>query len=154
MTKSDTTHPTSGWFDGKTHVFPVRVYYEDTDFSGVVYHATYLRYMERARSEFLRLAGVHHQDMLKAEEPLVWAIRRIAIDYGKPAYIDDALTVRTQPTHLGGVRLRLSQEILRESQALTKASVEACIVTLKGEPRRVPAEIRGALAGFLNAKIA
>src|SRR5262249_4963290 len=86
MTKTETP---SGHFEGRTHILPVRVYYEDTDFSGVVYHAKYLHFMERGRSEFLRAAGVRHQGMLKTEEPLVWVVRHIAIDYLKPARVDD-----------------------------------------------------------------
>ena len=69
-----------GRFVGKTHILPVRVYYEDTDVSGIVYHANYLRYMERGRSEFLRLAGIHHMVMLANDEPLAWTIRRMEID--------------------------------------------------------------------------
>ena len=110
MTKTEAA--ASGWFDGRTHVLPIRVYYEDTDFSGVVYHAKYLHFMERGRSEFLRAAGVRHQGMLKTEEPLVWVVRHMTIDYLKPARVDDELTVRSSPHELTGARMRVesSQE--------------------------------------------
>src|SRR5437868_22805 len=88
--------PGGGWLEGRAHVFPVRVYYEDTDFSGVVYHANYLRFMERGRSEFLRLVGAGHGGMLGSPEPLVWAVRRMNVDFLKPARMEDALTVRTE----------------------------------------------------------
>ena len=87
---------TMGRFDGKTHILPVRVYYEDTDVSGIVYHANYLRFMERGRSEFLRLAGIHHMVMLANDEPIAWTIRRIEVDYAKPARLDDDLEIHTR----------------------------------------------------------
>ena len=73
--------PTSGWFEERTHVFPVRVYYEDTDFSGLVYHANYLRFMERGRSEFLRISGAGHQSLFATSEPLFWAVRRTTLAF-------------------------------------------------------------------------
>jgi acyl-CoA thioester hydrolase len=79
------SEPDMGRFDGKVHILPARVYYEDTDVSGIVYHANYLRFMERGRSEFLRLAGIHHMVMMAGEEPVAWTIRRMEIDYAKPA---------------------------------------------------------------------
>ena len=79
-----------GSFDGKTHVLPISVYYEDTDLSGVVYHANYLRFMERGRTEFFRLAGISRAD-LEAEEPTAWTLRRVAVDYHRPARLDDQI---------------------------------------------------------------
>ncbi len=86
--------PASGAFDGKSHLLPVRVYYEDTDFTGVVYHANYLRYFERGRSEFLRLAGVSHTQLRAQDDPMAFVVARMEIDFKKPARIDDALIVR------------------------------------------------------------
>src|SRR5215831_2446463 len=105
--------PTGGWFEGKAHVFPLRVYYEDTDLSGFVYHASYLRFMERGRSEFLRLAGAGHAGMMEAPEPLVWVVRRMDIGFLRPARIEQALTVRTGVLELGGARMRLDQAVMR-----------------------------------------
>jgi acyl-CoA thioester hydrolase len=141
MTSPDPRGPSEGWFDEKTFVFPIRVYYEDTDLSGVVYHATYLRFMERGRSEFLRAGGMRHQGMLDAAEPLVWAIRRVSIDFEKPARVDEALAVRTEVMNLTRARMWLRQTICRGSNVLTRAEVEACVITLGGKPRRIPGHL-------------
>jgi len=125
------------------------VYYEDTDFSGVVYHASYLRFMERGRSEFLRAAGTPHQAMLESDPPLFWAVRRMAVDFNRPARVDEALTVRTKALELAGARLRLDQAVLRASDILVKAEVEVCIVTSGGKPRRVPEMVRKKLQRFV-----
>lgn len=149
MTKAEARAPASGWLDGHMHVLPIRVYYEDTDFSGVVYHASYLRFMERGRSEFLRAAGLRHQGMLKTEEPLVWVVRRMDIEYLKPARVDDELQVRSLPRELTGARMRVEQQIWREDEVLVRAKVEVCIVTLDGRPRRIPGQVRTRLKEFL-----
>jgi len=94
--------PAAGWFEGRSFFFPIRVYYEDTDFSGVVYHASYLRFMERGRSEFLRAAGFPHDRLLKSEEPHFWVVRRMKIEFLRPARVDEALAVRSQVLELGG----------------------------------------------------
>ena len=143
--------PSGGWIEGRSHVFPVRVYYEDTDFSGVVYHANYLRFMERGRSEFLRLVGVGHQGMLANAEPLVWAVRRMDIDFLKPARMEEALTVRTGLRELAGARMRLDQAVLRGAVTLVKAEIEVCVITLDGRPRRVPDSTRKKLEIFLES---
>ncbi len=147
---TDAREPASGWFEGKSFVFPIRIYYEDTDLSGVVYHAGYLRFMERGRSEFLRAAGLRHQGMLDAEEPLVWAVRRLTIHYAKPARVDEALTVRTDVREVSGARMRLDQALWRGAERLTEAEVEVCVITLEGRPRRIPSAIAAALNSFLE----
>ena len=147
---SAASEPSGGWLEGRTHVFPVRVYYEDTDFSGVVYHANYLRFMERGRSEFLRLAGAGHQGMLGGTESLVWAVRRMNIEFLKPARMEDALTVRTEVLELAGARMRLNQAVLRDSLILVMGVIEVCIITLDGRPRRVPDSTRNKLELFLK----
>ena len=141
MTKPD-AEPTSGWFEADAHVLPVRVYYEDTDFSGIAYHASYLRFMERGRSEFLRLGDLRHEGLLKAEEPLVWVVRRLTIEYVKPARVDDSLRVRTRVEAVTGARLQLSQKVMRGDDTLVAAIVEVCVVTLDGRLKRVPDTIR------------
>jgi acyl-CoA thioester hydrolase len=149
MTKTEHA-ASSGWFDGRTHVLPIRVYYEDTDFSGVVYHAKYLHFMERGRSEFLRAAGVRHQGMLKTEEPLVWVVRHMTIDYLKPARVDDELTVHSSPHELTGARMRIEQGVWRKTELLVKAKVEACVITPDGKPRRIPEALRKQLERFIG----
>ena len=144
------TMPGLGHFDGKIHVLPLRVYYEDTDLSGVVYHANYLRYMERARTEFFRLAGVERMAELEAEEPTAWTLREVKVSYHRPARLDDALTVRTQLVSLSGARLRALQKIHAGETLLVDGQIEACIVTLKGRPRRLPGQLRDLLTPFLS----
>ena len=149
MTNPSAPQPAAGLFDGRAFVFPIRVYYEDTDFSGLVYHASYLRFMERGRSEFLRAAGAPHQAMLEAEPPLYWVVRRMMLDFAKPARVDEALTVRTEALELAGARLRLDQAVCRGTDALVKGEVEVCVVASDGRPRRVPEPVRKKLQAFL-----
>src|ERR1700709_2251409 len=84
-------HPSAGWMDGCEHVLPVRTYYEDTDFTGVVYHGAYVRFFERGRTDFLRLAGVNHAALLQRPDPLAFTVTRLAVDFRRAARIDDAL---------------------------------------------------------------
>ena len=139
-----------GWLEGKVHVLPISVYYEDTDLSGVVYHANYLRYMERARTEFFRLAGVERMAELEAEEPTAWTLREVKVSYHRPARLDDALTVRTRLIALTGARLCALQKIYAGETLLVDGQIEACIVTLKGRPRRLPGQLRDLLTPFLS----
>ena len=143
-------NPSAGGLDGVTYVFPLRVYYEDTDFSGVVYHASYLRFLERGRSEFLRSIGLGHDNLLKASEPLAWAVRRITIDFDKPARIEEALHVRTSLLELSGARMHLHQDIMRGADLLIKADVEVCVITLDGKPRRIPEMVRDKMRSFMK----
>ncbi len=133
---------TIGRFEGKTHILPLRIYYEDTDLSGVVYHANYLRYMERGRSEYFRSAGIVRLAMLEAEEPTAWTLRKAALEYFKPARVDDLLEVHTICTGLTGARMEALQTIYSKGALLTRGKVEACIITLSGRPRRIPEAIR------------
>ena len=144
--------PLEGRFDGKTFVFPVRVFYEDTDFSGVVYHASYLRFMERGRSEFLRVAGIGHSGLYAAKEPLVWAVRRMTIDFLRPARVEEALAVHTIVRDVAGARMHLEQGVARDGEKLVNALVEVCVITLDGKPRRVPDAIRGILESYLQSR--
>jgi len=147
---SDAHPPTMGRFDGKTHILPVRVYYEDTDVSGIVYHANYLRYMERGRSEALRLAGVHHMVMMSGEEPVAWTIRRLDIEYIRPARLDEALEVHTRYQTLSGARLTGEQWVKRHGTDLITARIEAALITMSGRPRRIPDEVKTKLAPYLD----
>jgi acyl-CoA thioester hydrolase len=139
-----------GRFDGKAHILPVRVYYEDTDVSGIVYHANYLRYMERGRSEFLRLAGIHHMVMMANAEPIAWTIRRMEIDYAKAARLDDNLEIHTRYRIMSGARLTGEQWVKRNGVDLVTAKVEAAIITMTGKPRRIPEDVRVKLQDFLD----
>ena len=127
------------------HRLSARVYYADTDFSGVVYHARYLEFLERGRSDFLRLADVHHTELAQGKhgETLVWVVKRMEIDFRAPARIDDVLTVSTRVAEGGGARIRMAQEIRRDGQLLVAATVEAALINDTGKPRRFPREWLG-----------
>ena len=142
-----------GRFEGKTFIWPVRIYYEDTDLSGIVYHANYLRYMERARTEFFRALGIK-ASYLEDADPAAWALRKVQIEYLKPARFDDHIEVRTTTHSLTGVRLCADQSIWRGGEELTKGAVEACIISLSGRPKRIPSEIRDKILPFLCETVA
>ena len=125
----------------KAYEIAVRVYYEDTDFSGVVYHARHLQFFERGRTEALRACGVFHSDLLAREEPLAFAVRRMTVEWLAPARIDDILEVSTIFVDVRGARMELSQTIRRGPTAIASADVEAACMNLEGRPRRLPAEI-------------
>jgi acyl-CoA thioester hydrolase len=141
--------PTAGEFRGREHVLPVRVYYEDTDFTGVVYHANYLRFFERGRSDFLRLASTGHAALLEREDPLAFVATRIEIDFVKAARIDDALVVRTAYDRVKGPRLFISQAIERDGEAICRAKVEIAVVGLDGRARRPPKALAESLRPWL-----
>jgi acyl-CoA thioester hydrolase len=146
---SDRSEPSAGWFEGREHLLPIRVYYEDTDFTGVVYHANYVRYFERGRSDFLRLAGVGHADLLDREDPAAFVVTRLSIDFRRPGRIDDALLVRTTYDVFRGPRLEVSQSLLRRGEVLATAEVHAACIHLDGRPRKPPAVLFEKLGGFL-----
>lgn len=134
--------PLSGVLTRSGHRHVVRVYYADTDFSGVVYHARYLEFFERGRSDFLRLAGVHHTELAdgKHGEKLVWVVRRMEIDFKNPARIDDVLTIDTTTERVSGARIFMTQTLSRNGETLVQAKVEAAIISESGRPRRFPKE--------------
>ena len=141
-------HPPTGEFANRTFHFPVRVYYEDTDFSGIVYHANYLRYFERGRSTFLRLVGIPHIQIME-QDGVAWAVRRMEIDFIKPARIEDRLTVHTAYTELTGARMSGAQVIRRDGEDLVRATVMAACVTKDGRATRIPAWVREALRAYV-----
>ncbi len=145
------TLPSAGEFDGHEHVLPVRVYYEDTDLTGVVYHANYVRYFERGRSDFLRLAGVNHQSLLDRPDPAAFAVTRLAIEFRVAARIDDALEVRTLFESTRGVRLNIAQRILRDGALVASAQVEVVCIGPEGRARRPPLELITALKPWFSA---
>lgn len=123
-----------------THVFPVRVYYEDTDMAGIVYHANYLKFIERARSDWVREQGLDQNAMREAGT--VFVVRRIEADYLAAAQYDDALEVRTTIRTMTGVRLVMAQEVLRDGELLFRAEVTAVCATLDGRITRLPEALR------------
>jgi len=131
------------------HVLPVRVYYEDTDFSGFVYHASYLRFMERGRSDYLRLLGVEQgalfaEAVAEAGGGFAFVVRSMQIDFLKPARIDDVVEVRTEPKEVAGASITLRQVVARADEVLVEAEVRvACIGG--GKAQRIPAALRKAM---------
>jgi acyl-CoA thioester hydrolase len=122
------------------HRLEARVYFADTDFSGVVYHGRYLDFFERGRSDFLRLAGIHHTELAAGRygEALSWVVIRMEIDWRSPARIDDILTVETRTLAISGARITMAQEIRRGEKLLVQAKVQAAILGPDGKPRRFP----------------
>jgi acyl-CoA thioester hydrolase len=132
--------PPAGLADA--HVLPVRVYYEDTDAAGIVYHSNYLKFAERARTEMLRGLGFDHQG-LAAEHGLVFAVARCAVDFLTPARLDDLLDVRTRTTRVGGVRIELEQLVCRGDTLVARLEVTLALLghaTMR--PTRMPEPLR------------
>lgn len=123
-----------------THRFAIRVYYEDTDMAGIVYHANYLKFIERARSDWVKEMGLDQNAM--RDEGIVFVVRRIEADYLSAAKYDEELEVQTTVRSMTGVRLIMSQEVLREGRPVFRAEVTAVCMTLEGQPARLPKQLR------------
>jgi len=134
-----------GFHHGISHSFPLRVYYEDTDAAGMVYHANYLKFAERGRSEMLRSLGFPHRK-LAAEDGVGFAVRRCAVEYLAPARLEDALVVDTTLVEAGAATLSLRQQIRRGGELLADLDVLVACVGRDGRPRRLPGALRTALA--------
>ncbi len=142
----------AGRIEGETHVLPVRVYFEDTDCAGVVYHANFLKFFERARSDFIRLLGIEARSLADPAqgEPSVFVVRRVEIDYLKPGRMDDLLEIVTTCAEIGSASLVLKQDAIRDKSLLVRAKVTVVLVSKAGKPQRLGAIIRGALQRFVN----
>ena len=142
----------AGRIEGETHVLPVRVYFEDTDCAGVVYHANFLKFCERGRSDFIRLLGIEHQGLANPEqgEPSVFVVRRVEIDYLKPGRMDDVLEIVTSCAEIGTASLVLQQDVRRDGTLIVSARVSVVLVSRAGKPQRLGALVRGALQRFVN----
>lgn len=147
----------AGRFDGGTHMLDLRVYYEDTDFSGIVYHANYLRYFERGRTDCLRLAGVDQSRLYREGEGLAFVVRRMEIDFHKPALMDDLVRVETRLVVVKGASLVMAQQLVRpppggretggHTEMLVRATVQVAAMRA-GRAARLPGALRGILAGL------
>ncbi len=124
-----------------THTFPLRVYYEDTDLGGIVYYANYLKFIERARSEWVREAGVDQRKLME-EDGVGFVVRRVEADYLRPAHFDDALVVRTQLVETGNSKFVLQQDVLRGDIVLFEARVTCVAINRAGRPVRIPEVLR------------
>jgi len=143
--------PTSGILQGPLHLFPLRVYYEDTDVSGMVYHANYLRWFERARSDLLRLLGIEQRRAY--DEGLGnYTVAELSIRYFLPARLDDAVTIATTALDLGAASVRLRQRALKGEELLADATVRVGFISPEGRPRRQPSAWRDAFKTLQPAK--
>lgn len=141
--------PGAGRLAGEGHILPLRVYYEDTDVSGFVYYANYLKFIERGRTDFLRLAGVNHSTLWN-EHGLALTIRHCEIDYLAPARLDDEIEVHTRLTGLRGASLEAEQVVKRDSTELARGRVRIACIGRTGRAARLPAEIRDQLKRFVT----
>ncbi|MCB1521826.1 MAG: YbgC/FadM family acyl-CoA thioesterase [Hyphomicrobiaceae bacterium] len=138
---------------GQHHVMPVRVYFEDTDAGGVAYHASYIRWCERGRSDFLRLLGTDARRMISPEpdgpdhhEPAAFVVRRMSCDFKRPARMDDVLEVTTRVKELGGASVTLVQTIALDGREIFEADVTVVLVAVSGKPLRLSETLRRAFA--------
>lgn len=132
---------------GRAHHLPVRVYFEDTDAGGVAYHASYVRWTERGRTDFLRLLGTDARRMIDgsdSHEPAAFVVRRMNCDFARPAMMDDVLLVETRVKELGGASVTLDQLVTRDGKKLFEAIVTVVLVSVSGKPLRLSDAIRGA----------
>jgi len=136
-----TLSPPAGALDGARHRLPLRVYWEDTDAGGIVYHASYIRWMERGRTEYLRALGLDQRAMRAAGTRFV--VKSIAMDFRRPALFDDSLIICTQCTRLRAASLLLLQQVTRGSDIMTTAEVLCAAIDDDDRPMRLPADLRG-----------
>ena len=133
---------------GAVHVLPVRIYYEDTDAGGVVYHANYLKYCERARSDCLRLLGIHQQQF----DGMGFVVRRMVCDFISPARLDDLVEIETRFLARAGARLELDQQVVLEKKTLFKAVVTVALIDARGRPKRLPRELAAKLESLSESQ--
>ena len=128
------------------HVFPVRVYYEDTDAAGIVYYANYLKFAERARTELLRTHGISNR-ALQEHQGVAFAVRRLSAEYLAPARLDDHLEVRTRITSVRGAAIEAEQDVVRDGQDIARLTLTLACIARTGRPTRLPAAVVDALQG-------
>jgi len=138
---------TSGASAEGIHIYPVRVYYEDTDAAGIVYYANYLKYAERARTEMLRDLGTENARLMETEG-LAFAVRRCEVDFFKPARLDDLLSVETRLIDVGGASLVADQRVKRDNAELVRMELKLACMSLDGRPARLPAAVKTRLEEF------
>jgi acyl-CoA thioester hydrolase len=137
---------------GESHMLPLRVYYEDTDASGIVYYANYLKFAERGRTEMMRELGFAHS-AIAAELGTLFTVRRLSADYRAPARLDDRLTVTTRVVEIGAATLLLDQQICRGDSMLAAIEILVACVGPSGRPRRLPAGLRAALMSGVHSTV-
>ncbi len=148
MSSAASANALDGEIRNGRHLQPVRVYYEDTDFSGIVYHASYLQFMERGRTNYLRLIGADHRALFEETEKeapgFAFVVRHMGIDFKKPAVMDDVLTIVTSPEEVKGASVMLHQQVLRGDELLVEAHVQVAFISA-GRARPIPKPLRIAM---------
>lgn len=139
--------PPSGLIDGSRHLYPVRVFFEDTDLSGIAYHANYLKWCERARSDLLRVLGIDQGDAMRAGEGY-YAVSEAAIKWRRPAKLDDVLRVETTCTQLRAASAHMEQRVFRDTELLCEIDIVAAFLASDGRPKRQPVAWREAFERF------
>ncbi len=134
------------------HVFPIRVYFEDTDAFGIVYHSNYLNFAERARTEMMRLFGLEHSRLMAGDDGMAFAVRRCEADFRRPARLDDCLEVRSRVVALGGATIDMDQVVYSPTDDLDvcRMTLQLACVQRNGRPARVPASLRTKLQNLLT----
>jgi acyl-CoA thioester hydrolase len=145
---TDTWPDLAGRIDANgAHILPVRIYFEDTDAGGVVYHGSYVRFFERGRTDFIRRLGILQSELAEGDAGAVFLVRRMEIDFRRPARLDDVVEVVTRPGEMGGASIALDQEIRRGAETLVMARVKVALVTRDGRPARIRGTLREKLGG-------
>jgi acyl-CoA thioester hydrolase len=154
MTAMKPESSSSGWFEGKCHVYPTRVYYEDTDAAGIVYYANYFKFTERARTEMMRCLGTEHRSLMR-EAGIAFAVRNCDADYLLPARLDDSLVVQTRIRELRGASMRLMQTVARRDDVgdetiLVESAVRLACMDGDLRPARLPGPVRESLGNLVE----
>jgi acyl-CoA thioester hydrolase len=148
---TDNVNISSGSIKNGKHSFPIRVYYEDTDAGGIVYHSQYLNFMERARTEMLRLCGLEHFAMMTTQiSPTLLVVKKISIDFMQSAVLDDLLMVTSEIAKLGAASMKIRQTVMRGAEVLVKAEVKVAVLGGNKKPKKIDPEIRKKIVNTLN----
>lgn len=143
----------SGRIEAGKHILPIRVYHEDTDFTGLVYHVNYLKFCERGRSDFLRVSGISQTELFAGEsgkEPAAFVVRHMDVDFLQPARMDDVLEIVTHVDEIGAAAMTLRQDVTRDGAVLVTLRVKIVLISGSGKPRRLGALVRSSLERFVN----
>ena len=140
----------SGIIKKNTHFFQIRVFYEDTDFSGIVYHANYLKFAERGRTNFLRLLGINHSELMNASEPKYFVVYKMNTKFLGSSTIDDLLAVRSNFLGIKGVRLKINQDIFNNEKKVFSADIEFALLNKDAKPLKFPDDMKLKIKKYLE----
>jgi acyl-CoA thioester hydrolase len=144
------TSDLSGIIKQKTHFFQIRVFYEDTDFSGIVYHANYLKFAERGRTNFLRLLGVNHSELINSDKPKYFVVYKMNSKFLGTSTIDDILEVRSNFRGIEGARLKIDQDIYKEEKKVFSANIEFALLDKSAKPIKFPNDMKSKIKNYLG----